>query len=319
MNEERGRAQVSEHELAALRDAAVSAARGARERLARALTALQEAGAPSPDIGNAPVVLARVIGMLFGVEARDAKGVMETIRRAMEILREVLPALQGTWWKDPALDTATAAVARTMALLHPPERELTHVIEEGGRPYSLESEDDVDIEVGDDDDGPEISIEAEEPDEPEAPAPPPEPSNKVIVSDELFAPPPPPSPPEPDAEAIPLAPQKRRARRINLSADIGLHSDTNFFSGFAGDISAGGIFVATYNVLPIGTEITISFVLPGGHQVTVAGRVRWVREHEDKEHDTTPGMGIQFVKLSEADRKAIVRFMEQRAPLFWED
>ncbi len=56
--------------------------------------------------------------------------------------------------------------------------------------------------------------------------------------------------------------ERRTAERLELSADIGLHSATQFFTGLSGDISRGGLFVATWAPLPLGTEV-VSFVLPG--------------------------------------------------------
>jgi uncharacterized protein (TIGR02266 family) len=247
----------------ALRGAGVLAARGARDRLARAMTALREAGAP-PDsaVSGATAELARVVGLLYGVEAANAEGVLAALRSAMDALAIVLATLQSARWEDPALDVAIGGVARTMAILHPAERELAHVLEE-----------------------------------------------------------------EPEPEAIPLAkprsraappPDERRvAARHTIEADIGLHSETNFYAGFAGDVSDGGIFVATYQLMPIGTDLTVSFVLPDGHQVTAPGVVRWVRETGDS--DNPPGMGIAFRDLYAADRGAIARFLSQRPPLFYDD
>jgi uncharacterized protein (TIGR02266 family) len=110
---------------------------------------------------------------------------------------------------------------------------------------------------------------------------------------------------------------RRTAPRAGILADIGFHTESNFFTGFTGDISDGGIFVATYDVLPPGTDLDVSFVLPSGQHVTAHGRVTWVRQpgHGD---DTEPGMGVAFARLSEEDRAAIVAFMNARAPLFYD-
>ncbi len=109
---------------------------------------------------------------------------------------------------------------------------------------------------------------------------------------------------------------RRTDERVALTADIGMHSATQFFTGLGGDVSHGGLFVATWSPLALGTEVTVSFVLPGGHQVTASGRVAWLKEPRDADSDETPGMGIGFTALTGDDRRAIDRFLQARPALF---
>ncbi len=131
-----------------------------------------------------------------------------------------------------------------------------------------------------------------------------------------------------EAPAIPLtrrpdgrddapAEERRTAPRVAVETDIGFHSETNFYTGFSGDLSDGGLFVATYDLLPVGTELTVSFVLPEGHQVTARGHVSWLREALDHDGDLHPGMGVAFDDLSMPDHDAVMRFLRRRAPLFY--
>ncbi|MFO0682404.1 MAG: TIGR02266 family protein [Sandaracinus sp.] len=111
--------------------------------------------------------------------------------------------------------------------------------------------------------------------------------------------------------------ERRTAERLELTADIGLHSATQFFTGLSGDISRGGLFVATWAPLPLGTEVTVSFVLPGGHPITAPGLVTWIREAQGEGiGEGSPGMGVRFVALSPGDRAAIERFLQRRPALF---
>jgi uncharacterized protein (TIGR02266 family) len=112
------------------------------------------------------------------------------------------------------------------------------------------------------------------------------------------------------------ASNRRTSDRVSLTADIGMHSATQFFTGLGGDVSHGGLFVATWSPLPLGTDVTVSFVLPGGHQVTAPGIVAWLKEPRDSESEETPGMGIQFTSLTGEDRRAIDRFLEKRPAIF---
>lgn len=112
-------------------------------------------------------------------------------------------------------------------------------------------------------------------------------------------------------------PERRGTERARVLADVGFQSDSNFFTGFSSDVSDGGLFVATYDVLPVGTELMVSFVLPEGHQITVTGRVSWIRD-AGPDGETRPGMGIAFDGLTTRDHAAIQRFMTKRTPLFHE-
>jgi uncharacterized protein (TIGR02266 family) len=112
----------------------------------------------------------------------------------------------------------------------------------------------------------------------------------------------------------PAVSERRKHDRRSLEAEIGVYSETNFYTGFSQDISEGGIFVATYDLEPIGSRIDLEFVLPDGHVVRVHGEVRWVKD--PIESDSFPGMGIRFIDLSPADLEAIQEFVSNREPLF---
>jgi uncharacterized protein (TIGR02266 family) len=115
--------------------------------------------------------------------------------------------------------------------------------------------------------------------------------------------------------------ERRQARRLDIQAEIGIESDSNFFMGLTEDISTGGIFIATYDVRAIGSPINVNFTLPDGHLVSAEGVVRWVREYHGGDSDTEnmPGMGVQFTALSELDQHAIAAFVRQRQPIFYDD
>jgi uncharacterized protein (TIGR02266 family) len=113
--------------------------------------------------------------------------------------------------------------------------------------------------------------------------------------------------------------ERRMARRVPLRTDVTLEGESNFYTGFTGDISTGGLFIYTYNLQPIGTKIALTFTLPGRRTVNVKGEVRWARDIIDVESDTPPGLGIMFEELPEADRDAIGEFVKERDPLFYDE
>lgn len=109
----------------------------------------------------------------------------------------------------------------------------------------------------------------------------------------------------------------RSTRRVSVSVDIHLASDSHFFSGLSGDISEGGLFVSTYRPLPVGSEVDLEFSLPGADETLHArGEVRWLREHSEEE---PRGVGIAFASLEDDDRARIQRFCTMRPPLLYED
>jgi uncharacterized protein (TIGR02266 family) len=114
--------------------------------------------------------------------------------------------------------------------------------------------------------------------------------------------------------------QDRRGRaRRDIHVELGIQSDTNFYTGFACDISSGGLFIATYDLPRVGTEVSVNFRLPGGPLMSLQGVVRWVREPDDREPDLTPGMGVAFARLSPDEARAINAYISQHAPLFFEE
>jgi uncharacterized protein (TIGR02266 family) len=113
--------------------------------------------------------------------------------------------------------------------------------------------------------------------------------------------------------------ERRSAPRYDVVTEVSFESETNFFVGFTADVSAGGLFVVTWSVVPIGSHIRLSFQLPEtSRPLTVDGVVRWVREHNARDPDLWPGMGIRFENLGDEHRVEIERFVARREPLFYE-
>jgi uncharacterized protein (TIGR02266 family) len=104
---------------------------------------------------------------------------------------------------------------------------------------------------------------------------------------------------------------------VSLCTGISLHSESNFFTGFANDVSEGGVFMATTDVLAVGSEIEVSFTLPGGDKIEATGMVRWVRELDELNLDNFPGMGIGFTSIAKSSLDAIRGFIESREPMFF--
>jgi uncharacterized protein (TIGR02266 family) len=126
-----------------------------------------------------------------------------------------------------------------------------------------------------------------------------------------------PSSPPPASAAAPAAVAK--GPREGVEANLGASSETNFYVGFSGEISEGGVFVATYTTLEVGALATVHITLPGGFEFKVPGRVQFVRDPMDMSEDAEPGMGVKFEALAADQRELILRFVRKRAPMFYDD
>ncbi len=98
----------------------------------------------------------------------------------------------------------------------------------------------------------------------------------------------------------------RRYPRLPLTARVESLASGRHTTGRTGDIGMGGILVLSSETLERGTEVRVSFELPGGHRVDVPGEV--VHASSGKR------MGIRFLMLSDGDWDAIAEYTEQIKP-----
>lgn len=135
----------------------------------------------------------------------------------------------------------------------------------------------------------------------------------------LPPPPPPPAVPTP-AVTRPGAngeeQQGRQAPRLAVAVDVDMESDNCFYAGMTENLSEGGLFVATYDTFPIGTEVDVTITLLELPPIHAHCEVRWIRHEATSTDDYAPGMGIRFVELPEEDRRMIAEFLQMREPFF---
>jgi len=106
--------------------------------------------------------------------------------------------------------------------------------------------------------------------------------------------------------------------RRRVEANLGATTQSNFYVGFSGEIAHGGVFLATYEALSKDTSVSMLVTLPGGFEFECEGYVRFVRDPMDFSSESEPGMGIQFESLSDEARELALRFVRQRAPMFYD-
>jgi uncharacterized protein (TIGR02266 family) len=112
----------------------------------------------------------------------------------------------------------------------------------------------------------------------------------------------------------------RQSPRAPVVVQVDFFSDHNFWSGLTMNMSEGGLFLATYDAVRIGTQIVLKIVLPFEKEpIVTRARVRWRRETEESD-DVPPGVGLQFVDIDPISLAKIRRFVSAvREPLLFED
>jgi len=81
------------------------------------------------------------------------------------------------------------------------------------------------------------------------------------------------------------------------------------------DISIGGLFVETGNILPVNKEVIVKFTLPESDNPIISrARVAWTNEPGFlKKSSLPPGMGLQFINLSLDNMRAIRAYLDNVA------
>jgi type IV pilus assembly protein PilZ len=113
---------------------------------------------------------------------------------------------------------------------------------------------------------------------------------------------------------------RRVHERVLVSFEVDYRCDDTFLFAYITDLSAMGIFVQTASPHPPGTMMNLRFRPAGGAQIDVEGRVIWVnRPRPDGAGAGNPGMGVQFVDLTPAQREQVLGLIRTFAYLPDED
>lgn len=264
--------------------ATVTAARQGRETLAIALLSLQTAKVPQPSVERAVEATAAASSALYSAEASSPteEAAASFIHGAVDALQRAMAEVSAARVGCPELEVAATSIARTLALLYPV---LQHSMRQrrGRLPAGGLSDSDA----------------------------------RELRTMAAF-------PPAPTPSGRPRRPSdfegsERRARtkqRVFIEVEIGLTSASHIYTGLSLDVSTGGVFVATYEPAPVGTAVSLYFVLPDGHVVNAEGVVRWTRRATE---DALPGVGVAFTHVSAESLAHIADFCASRPPLYFDD
>jgi uncharacterized protein (TIGR02266 family) len=101
--------------------------------------------------------------------------------------------------------------------------------------------------------------------------------------------------------------ERRRHPRVKLRIEVSYQKMDSYLHRFTENISEGGCFVETDEVLPPRTEVPLEFSFPNhAKPVEIIGEVVWVVEGSHS------GMGIQYKKISPTARKVLREIVKFR-------
>lgn len=85
-------------------------------------------------------------------------------------------------------------------------------------------------------------------------------------------------------------------------------------SSYSVNLSTGGMFIGTKELLPIDSPLNIEFILPeDGRVIKCSGRVSWLNHPGSIENQDLPtGMGLQFINISMDDVGALRTFIKNQ-------
>ena len=321
----------------------VTMARTAREGFARGLGALQTPGVP-PQLTAAAEPIAQAMSALHRIEASRGAQIAEAGPSALAAARTALSQLQSMPTQHPAVHQAIEAIAGSLGLVH-------QISQQAGMgslapvPPTKPSG----AYAGAQEQPPQVAVvQSGWGAQPAA-----QPANPIAQTQLASAgwqhphaqqpqqpawqqPPqayqqPPQAPPQQAYQQSPQAWQKtapavsppapQQSDALRVEADLGAHSTTNFYKGLSGNdvVDSGGIFIATYNIPPIGRPLIVKVSLPGGYEFEAHAVVRWTRDSPSSGADAPPGYGAQFTQISPEARQLVYRYVRNREPLFHDD
>ena len=105
------------------------------------------------------------------------------------------------------------------------------------------------------------------------------------------------------ADSSSAAGERRTSARAELVVRVSYSSVDEIFSEFARNINEGGIFIETETPHPVGSEVSIHFMLPGcDRPIAAISRVAWTSPGGPNE---AAGMGLRFEQLDPETRRRI--------------
>jgi len=103
----------------------------------------------------------------------------------------------------------------------------------------------------------------------------------------------------------------RSKSRVPVSLPVTYRDEHSFFKVVTGDLSEGGLFIKSDSLLEVGEKLLVNLRLPERpDSVIIKCEVMWARENDPDSVNGPPGMGVKFIEMTEEDRKALEKYLE---------
>jgi type IV pilus assembly protein PilZ len=113
---------------------------------------------------------------------------------------------------------------------------------------------------------------------------------------------------------------RREHERVLVHIEVDYKCDDTFLFAYITDLSAMGIFIRTSVPHPPGTRLNLHFAPAGSAPMDIEGEVVWTNPNRPgKGENLNPGMGVQFVDLTPAQRDQIMSLVRTFAYLSDDD
>ena len=104
----------------------------------------------------------------------------------------------------------------------------------------------------------------------------------------------------------------RNDHRVPIQLLVDYKSDGHYLFDFCRDLGTGGVFIETKQPLSAGSEIELTFTIPDSKEtLRASGKVIWSQAPIAGRTDINVGMGVQFKKFNDAQRKTLNDFINR--------
>jgi type IV pilus assembly protein PilZ len=104
----------------------------------------------------------------------------------------------------------------------------------------------------------------------------------------------------------------RTDHRVPIQLLVDYRADGHYLFDFCRDLGTGGVFIETKQPLSTGSEIELTFTIPDSKEtLRTKGKVIWSQSAVAGREDINVGMGVQFTKFSESQRKTLDEFINR--------
>ena len=102
---------------------------------------------------------------------------------------------------------------------------------------------------------------------------------------------------------------KRRHLRVDVELRANVLYNGMLYGLNSETISEGGIYIKKEVPLPVGSEVQVSFNAGNGNDLSLNGRVIYVRVFNNYDIDISPGMAVEFMGMKQDEAAELTRYV----------